>query len=138
MISLMMMVMTSVRREVRGAEWECRTVIGVRAAGVWQLGRVLRGQEVPLTSCLLEVDFVWFRGGSVVPPLLASVAGSWQGGRRSGRHQPENLHPGCSWGGFSPGVEEPRGVGGVSASWGGLSFVVLIIRGIQPRRGGCF
>ena len=92
----------------------------VRAAGVWQSGRVLRGQEVPLTSCLLEVDFVWFRGGSVVPPLLASVAGSWQGGRRSGRHQPENLHPGCSWGGFSPGVEEPRGVGGVSASWGGV------------------
>ena len=72
------------------------------------------------------------------PALLASVAGSWQGGRRSGRHQPENLHPGCSWGGFSPGVEEPGGVGGVSASWGGLSFVVLIIRGIQPRRGGCF
>ena len=72
------------------------------------------------------------------PALLASVAGSWQGGRRSGRHQPENLHPGCSWGGFSTGVEEPGGVGGVSASWGGLSFVVLIIRGIQPRRGGCF
>ena len=29
-------------------------------------------------------------------------------------------------------MEEPGGVGGVSASWGGLSFVVLIISGIQP------
>ena len=54
----------------------------VRAAGVWQSGRVLRGQEVPLTSCLLEVDFVWFRGGSVVPPfwLLWQGAGRVAGG----------------------------------------------------------
>ena len=35
-------------------------------------------------------------------------------------------------------MEEPGGVGGVSASWGGLSFAVLIVRGIQPQRGGCF
>ena len=54
----------------------------VRAAGVWQSGRVLRGQEVPPTSCLLEVDFVWLRGGSVVPPfwLLWQGAGRVAGG----------------------------------------------------------
>ena len=44
------------------------------------------------------------------PALLASVAGSWQGGRRSGRHHPENLHPGCSWGGFYPAWRSPGGL----------------------------
>ena len=62
-------------------------------------------------------DQLTFGGGLLLgarwisrPALLASVAGSWQGGRRSGRHHPENPHPGCSWGGFYPAWRSPGGL----------------------------
>ena len=55
------------RNEMRSGEWRV-------VAGGWQ--------EVPPTSWLLEVDFFWVRGGSVVPPfwLLWQGAGRVAGG----------------------------------------------------------
>ena len=111
----------------------------VRAAGVWQSGRVLRGQEVPPTSCLLEVDFVWLRGGSVVPPFWLL----WQGAGRVAGGVVGTIQRSYIQGAVG---EVFTRHGGARGGWrsvgimgrGGLSFAVLIIRGIQPRRGGCF